>query len=170
MTGTDFRYQYSVAQHLFGVKRRYAFYEPISTEDTNHIVTNHPNHSTTLPSHNESHVLRSSSPGSFQSNRLEHVTMIMLLFYAAAPDSNVTNIITNWENAVFDWAQNGSAQFSDLSIDVLGDKVLGREMVRGGLSLIPHLLAGLALSITFVMISVIISSLRSRRVDLGKVI
>lgn len=42
-------------------------------------------------------------------------------------------------------------------------------MVRGGLSLIPHLCTGLALSVAFVLVSVIFSSVRCKRVDLGKV-
>lgn len=49
--------------------------------------------------------------------------MITLLFYAEAPDANITNIITHWENAVFEWAKNGTTEFPELSIDVLGDKV-----------------------------------------------
>ncbi|KHN82903.1 Patched domain-containing protein 3 [Toxocara canis] len=162
---TIHEYQYSVAQHLFGVRRRYAIYEPASPDGFSGENDSNPD-----SQWDQSQRLRLSSSDLFYSNRLEHVTMITLLFYAEAPDANVTNIITHWENAVFDWAKNGAAEFPELSIDVLGDKVLGREMVRGGLSLIPHLLAGLGLSITFVMISVIISSLKSRRVDFGKVL
>uniref|UniRef100_F1KY89 Niemann-Pick C1 protein n=1 Tax=Ascaris suum TaxID=6253 RepID=F1KY89_ASCSU len=158
-------YQYSVAQHLFGVRRRYAIYDAISPDgfpdETSADINRHSD---------QSQILRLSSSDLFYSNRLEHVAMITLLFYAEAPDANITNIITHWENAVFEWAKNGTTEFPELSIDVLGDKVLGHEMVRGGLSLIPHLLAGLALSITFVMISVIISSLQSRKVDLGKIL
>ncbi|VDD85920.1 unnamed protein product [Enterobius vermicularis] len=103
-------------------------------------------------------------------NRLEHVEMISLIFYAAAPNANVTNILARWENEVFEWAKNTSREFPELTIDVLGDKVLGREMVRGGLSLIPHLCTGLALSVAFVLVSVIFSSVRCKRVDLGKIL
>ena len=55
-------------------------------------------------------------------NRIEFVTLISLLFYAASPDSNTTNILARWESEVFEWAKNNTA-FPEFSIDVLGDKV-----------------------------------------------
>lgn len=52
--------------------------------------------------------------------------MISLIFYAAAPNANVTNILARWENEVFEWAKNTSREFPELTIDVLGDKVSKR--------------------------------------------
>lgn len=155
-------FQYSVAQHLFGVKRRYRAYEDDLNNQSPENVTRNGEKGDT--------VLRIPKGDYSYSNRLEHVTMIMLLFYADVPDADTTNIVTQWENEVFEWVSAGAPHFPDLSVDVIGDKVLGREMVRGGLSLIPHLLTGLGLSITFVMISVIVSSVHNRRVDFGKVL
>uniref|UniRef100_A0A1I8AUF8 SSD domain-containing protein n=1 Tax=Steinernema glaseri TaxID=37863 RepID=A0A1I8AUF8_9BILA len=123
-------YRYSVAQHLFGVEKRWnATAEPVDMGDVG--------------------------------NRLEKVAMVMLLFYAEAPDANITNILSTWESDVFDWVRQETPEFPEFFVDVMGDKVLGREMVRGGLSLLPHLLMGLFSTIIFVLITVLGSSVQS---------
>ncbi|TKR58413.1 hypothetical protein L596_029861 [Steinernema carpocapsae] len=97
-------------------------------------------------------------------NRLEHVTMVMLMFYAEAPDANITNILATWESEIYEWVRHGSPEYPEFYVDVLGDKILGKEMVRGGLSLLPHLLMGLFSTIIFVLASVLLSSVHSATV------
>ncbi|MFH4974020.1 hypothetical protein AB6A40_000729 [Gnathostoma spinigerum] len=161
---TIYGYNYSVVQHLFGIQRYSTLRE-----------SNHPNTSSvsSLKKSSEIDLASSSSESGYPTgygNRLKHVSVVMLAFYSLAPDTNLTKIVTKWELAVFDWAVNGASNFPDLIIDVLGDKVLGNEMIRGGLSLVPHLIAGLSLSISFVMISVVFSSDKHRRFSYDNVL
>ncbi|KAK0405138.1 hypothetical protein QR680_017817 [Steinernema hermaphroditum] len=94
-------------------------------------------------------------------NRLEHVAMVMMLFYAEAPDANTTNILATWESELYEWVRRGTPEFPEFHIDLMGDQILGKEMVRGGLSLLPHLLMGLFSTIVFVLATVLGSSVQS---------
>uniref|UniRef100_A0A0N5ANG5 SSD domain-containing protein n=1 Tax=Syphacia muris TaxID=451379 RepID=A0A0N5ANG5_9BILA len=149
-------YEVSVALNLFGIERK-------KVDDTFLLNSSQWSNSTLSKTITAADSVR-------YGNRLKHVEMISLIFYASSSSSNVTNILARWENEVFEWAKNSSREFPELIIDVLGDKVLGREMVRGGLSLIPHLCVGLLLSVIFVLVSVIFSSVRHRRIDFAKVL
>jgi hypothetical protein len=49
--------------------------------------------------------------------------MIMLFFYSDTSDLNRTIIAAQWEAAVLDWVKSGASEFSDMTINVIGDKV-----------------------------------------------
>uniref|UniRef100_A0A0N4Z5X7 SSD domain-containing protein n=1 Tax=Parastrongyloides trichosuri TaxID=131310 RepID=A0A0N4Z5X7_PARTI len=93
-------------------------------------------------------------------NRIENVEMIALHFYANYPNDNITNIVTEWEQAVYDYLKSGQIKndFPSLDVNVLGDKILGREIIRGGLSLLPYLVMGFILTLIFVFVCVMIST------------
>ena len=69
---------------------------------------------------------------------------------------------------IFKWANDGAKEFPDLTIDVLGDKILGQEMIRGGLSLLPYLLFGFGLMVIFVITTIVGSAVYHQRMDGGK--
>uniref|UniRef100_A0AC35UE77 SSD domain-containing protein n=1 Tax=Rhabditophanes sp. KR3021 TaxID=114890 RepID=A0AC35UE77_9BILA len=92
--------------------------------------------------------------------QIERIEMIALLFYAKYETDNVTNIITEWEQAVYNYLAEGSNEvdFKELEINVLGDKILMKEITRGGLSLLPLMVVGMILLVVFLFICVMIST------------
>ncbi|VDN50760.1 unnamed protein product [Dracunculus medinensis] len=153
-------YEYSVAQHLFGVKKYVRKVKlPVDLKNGNETSTKEVKTK-----------VNTSSIDLFANENIEHVALIMLLFYAVAPTPKLVDMVTSWEEAVFEWTKAGAPQFPELRIDVFGDKVLSLEMFRGGLSMMPYLFIGLCLSVMFVMLSVIVSSIENRRIDFGKIL
>lgn len=145
------KYPFLMAPHVFGIERK----EP--------------------ELHNSSKVFipyNSDETWPVESNRtaVASASLVALYFQAPLPDDFSTNIITEWEEEVFLWSQLAQRVFSDLRIDVMGDKVLGREMTRGGLSLLPHLIAGISLTVVFVAAMVVYNAVRVGRMDCGLII
>uniref|UniRef100_A0A0N5C792 SSD domain-containing protein n=1 Tax=Strongyloides papillosus TaxID=174720 RepID=A0A0N5C792_STREA len=93
-------------------------------------------------------------------NNIDNVEMIALHFYANYPNDNITNIVTEWEQGVYNYLKSKKVieDFPTIDVNVLGDKILGREIIRGGLSLLPYLVIGFILTLIFVFICVMLST------------
>uniref|UniRef100_A0A0K0EE49 SSD domain-containing protein n=1 Tax=Strongyloides stercoralis TaxID=6248 RepID=A0A0K0EE49_STRER len=93
-------------------------------------------------------------------NKIKSVEMIALHFYANYPNDNITNIVTEWEQAVYNYLKSKKIinDFPTIDVNVLGDKILGREIIRGGLALLPYLIIGFILTLIFVFICVMLST------------
>ncbi|CAJ0958033.1 unnamed protein product, partial [Mesorhabditis belari] len=85
--------------------------------------------------------------------KLSKIEMISLYYEAPLESPDALSIITEWETGLMKWSQIQS-DFPDFSIDVMGDKALGQEMQRGGMTLIPHMAIGFMLTLIFVTITV----------------
>ncbi|CAJ0576671.1 unnamed protein product, partial [Mesorhabditis spiculigera] len=84
---------------------------------------------------------------------LSRVEMINLYFEAPLESTAALQMATEWETSMMRWS-DGQTNFPDFTVNVMGDKVLGQEMQRGGMTLIPHMLIGFAMTLTLTVIIV----------------
>ncbi|CAI4226216.1 unnamed protein product [Auanema sp. JU1783] len=149
-----FGYPILIAPHAFGITRKSKSEETELEGNLGQAVHVPYNSINSFPDH---------------SNRtgIKEVKMISMYFSAPIPDDNTTNIITKWESAVFKWAYSENREFQQFRIDVMGDKILGQEMIRGGLSLLDYLAFGIAVTIIFVLIIIIFTFFAAGRKDFG---
>ncbi|PAV73208.1 hypothetical protein WR25_14299 [Diploscapter pachys] len=146
-------YSFLIAHHIFGIERKID--RPVK----------HPNDAL-----GETIIIPYNSKDTWpvESNRtnLRSIEMIALYFQAPITNTNTTNLISVWEKAIFEWSQV-QTNFPDFEINIMGDKILGMEMVRSGLSLIPYLIAGAILTVIFVKVVCFWNALSVGRINPG---